>query len=161
MISCYWIEADRLAGRQGPNQVPWDLSALALRFDLVISLTERMLNRSNEFAEVGLDHVCIPLPKNRPPLNGDKTEIKIILPLLFDLMKKELSRGRRVLVHCSSGKDRTALVLAYYLMRERGISPEDAAAKIVELKPNAFSALGWHELALATLSELAGSNDSN
>jgi protein-tyrosine phosphatase len=57
-------------------------------------------------------------------------------------------------VHCSSGKDRTGLFLAYWAMRTEGLSAEAAIERVRSVRPIAFSAIGWDELALDVLTAL-------
>lgn len=86
----------------------------------VVSLTEKP-PRLN-----GLELVHIPMR------NGEPAELSQ-LSLAVSAIDSLLSRGHRVLVHCSAGKDRTGMVLAAYLIAKRGLSAEEAIS-FVRLK---------------------------
>ena len=57
-----------------------------------------------------------------------------------------------VLIHCRSGKDRTGMVLATYLIEFEGYGAKDAMDEVLEVRPIAFSAEGWMEFGLDVLS---------
>ncbi len=56
-----------------------------------------------------------------------------------------------VLVHCRSGKDRTGMVLAAYLIEFEGCNEKEAMEKVTAVRPIAFSAAGWMEFGLEVL----------
>jgi protein-tyrosine phosphatase len=56
-----------------------------------------------------------------------------------------------VLVHCRSGKDRTGLVMAAYLVAAENQSVEQAMDEVFAVRPIAFSAPGWREFAVEVL----------
>jgi len=62
-----------------------------------------------------------------------------------------MKEGRATVVHCSSGKDRTGLLLAYYLVREEGLSVAAAMEELRRVRPIALTALGWHQFAIDIL----------
>jgi protein-tyrosine phosphatase len=151
MKHVYWVVPGKLGGRKGSNQEPWNLQEFRDQgVQWIISLSERMLNRSVEVVAYGLRHLCIPLPKNAPPQPGDAEDIYYILPLIESFITKHLSDGK-IVVHCSSGKDRTALVLAYFLMVNDKLTPADAITTIQAVLPVSFTAQGWREMAESIL----------
>lgn len=56
-----------------------------------------------------------------------------------------------VLVHCRSGKDRTGMVLAAYLIEIEGYGVKRAMEEVLAVRPIAFSAEGWMEFGLEVL----------
>jgi protein-tyrosine phosphatase len=67
---------------------------------------------------------------------------------------RSLESRRNVLVHCSSGKDRTGLFLSYFLCATEGLSPGDAIREVRRVRPIALSADGWETFAHRVLAEL-------
>ena len=59
-----------------------------------------------------------------------------------------------MLVHCAWGRDRTGLLLAYYLAREAGWTPRAAIARVREACPKALSATGWEAMAERIIADL-------
>ena len=152
MNNIYWLLSGKLGGRRGPDQCPWDLGQFRQEgINSIISLSERMLNRSHEIVQFGIKHVCVPLPRNAPPLAGDADDIFLVLPMIGALVTDLLQEGK-VLIHCSSGKDRTPLMLSYFLMKHQGLSPKQAMNQLIDTAPNAFTADGWHDMAFSILS---------
>lgn len=149
MEGIYWIVPNRLAGRPGPNRIPWDPPALKeAGFTLVLSLSERMFGKSEEFYDLGIAHVCLPLPKAAPPNPGDREDIQVLLPHLCEIIRDELasSSHAKVLMHCSSGKDRSALVMLYYLTRDLGMPLKEAYLRVKAQRSDLLTARGWYEM---------------
>jgi len=158
MDMVYWLIPGRLGARPGPNKEPWDLTELKTSgVSLVVSLSERMLNRSDEFAALGIDHVCLPLPKSVPPKRGDALDIEYILPHVFEIVAHHLATdaGHCVLVHCSSGKDRSGLFLTYFLMRSEHVPLEAALNRVKQIQPKLLTARGWWEMGQQVLTSLS------
>lgn len=155
MDKVFWLEPGRLGGRAGPNRHPWSLLEFSSNgVTLVVSLSERMYNTSHEFAAFEMDHVCIALPKSAPPKPGDGTEIAYLLPCIYDVVANHLALGeKRVIVHCSSGKDRTGLFFVYYLMRTRSLSFESALETVSAIVPRLLTAEGWRDMSRSILKE--------
>jgi len=148
----YWVIPDKLGGRKGPNREPWDLAEFRKQgVNWIISTSERMLNRSHEVVAFGIKHLCVPLPKNAPPLPGDADDIFYVLPLLERFIRTCLPESK-IVVHCSSGKDRTPLLMSYFLMKSQRMSARQAMDIMTSIVPQAFTAKGWHEMALSILS---------
>ena len=154
MKHIFWLVPDSLAGRPGPNRQPWKLAELrAAGFQAVLSVNDGELCHADEFESVGLDYKCVSLSENAPPQPGDVEHCLVALPLAFSHIQQHIAAGRKVLIHCSSGKDRTALLMAYYLMRTEGVSAKESIARVKLVRPIAFSAYGWDEFAVQVLTE--------
>ena len=57
-----------------------------------------------------------------------------------------------VLIHCRSGKDRTGMVMAAYLIEFESYNVEKAMEEVISVRPIAFSAEGWMDFAAEVLS---------
>ncbi|CAN5503656.1 hypothetical protein BH11PSE9_BH11PSE9_29140 [soil metagenome] len=74
------------------------------------------------------------------------------LPKAIAFVDVNASKGLSTLVHCHSGKDRTALFMAYYLMHRLAMPPSVAIARVKAARPIAFTAPGWSQFAHSVLS---------
>jgi protein-tyrosine phosphatase len=152
----YEVEAGLLYGRPGPNKSPWDLEALKRRgLAVVVSLVH--IEDPNSVTRAGLKHYTI-LFEDRLYLpyksaNGFVLEIFNEFDRVLDL---HLTNHEPVLVHCNSGKDRTGLLLAYYLVSRKGLSAKRALKLLRKLKPDALSASGFEEVLFALEPEMIG-----
>lgn len=156
MDSLFWIRAGRIAGRPGPNAVPWELPRLReAGIGAVLSVNDGQACDPDAFARADIDYACVPFSRNAPPVDGDEDTCAAALPRALAFARAAIARDRAVLVHCTFGKDRTGMFLAYYLMREEGIDRRQAMAEVRERRPIAFSAHGWWELAERVLDRCA------
>ncbi|MGC8661899.1 MAG: protein-tyrosine phosphatase family protein [Nitrososphaeria archaeon] len=95
--------------------------------DAVISLTERPINRFNEFNT----YYNIPMVNGAP---ADPQTLERAVLKINDLIKG----GHCVLVHCSAGLGRTGMVVASYLIYSKHMSPEEALYKIKSIRPGSL-----------------------
>ena len=58
-----------------------------------------------------------------------------------------------MLIHCRSGKDRTGLLMAYYLLNERAMTVGQAMDQVLRVRPIAFTAEGWLDYCKSILNE--------
>lgn len=152
MRHLYWLRPQLICGRSGPDRNPWQARELASAgIGAVLSVNDAALVHPEDLAAVGIRHRCIPLSDSAPPLEGDLEACRIALPQCFEFASEQLALGRSVMVHCSSGKDRTCLFLAYYLCRTEGLSASYAMSEVRRVRPIAFTATGWEEFALSVL----------
>ncbi len=152
MRHVFWLVPGALAGRSGPDRSPWDVKDLrAGGIGAVLSVNDGADCHAEDFTALGMRYRCIPLPDNAPPRDGDVEHCLDALPEVYDYVRGELDRQRVVLVHCSSGKDRTGLFMCYFLIRESGISVKDAIVAVRRVRPIALSAEGWEDLAAVVL----------
>jgi protein-tyrosine phosphatase len=143
MRSFYWLVPGLLAGRAGPGRVPWDPAELWNDgFRTVISLIEVDGTR---LEAAGLRHVSAPLAAMALFGFQRRRLARDLLPLA-DLIAAEIEAGRPTLVHCRAGKDRTGALLAGYLIRHHGLSPEAAVRSVRGVNPVAMTAPGFVRL---------------
>jgi len=160
MQHVFWMIKDELAGRCGPDRQPWNITDLQTAgFGGVLSVNDGLLCHPEDFERAGIAYACVPLSPNAPPCPGDLAHCVAALPVAYSFVAKNLAEGRRVLVHCSSGKDRTGLFLSYFLMQHLGQPADVAMSNVLVARPIAFTATGWQEFALAVRSG-AGPNES-
>jgi predicted protein tyrosine phosphatase len=82
--------------------------------------------------------------------NGDDRQQDLLLRHLVDTdllerIGRTLADGRRVLVHCRAGQQRSAAVVAAYLMASTGCTAADAIARLRGCKRDAFfGAVNFH-----------------
>ncbi len=139
----FWLDPGRLAGRCGPNKTPWEPHALARSgFAAILSVNNGDDCDAVAIEAAGLRYACIPMSDNAPPQPGDIEVCLAALPRALDWVRRHREHGP-VLVHCRSGKDRTGLFMAWYLMHERGLDAEAAIAEVRRVRPIAFTADGW------------------
>lgn len=154
MQDIFWLIPGRIAGRAGPNRLPWTVGELQQAgFGAVLSVNDGELCHADEFARLGIEYACMPLSPNAPPLPGDLELCVKVLPRAYEFVCAQLAQQRRVLIHCSSGKDRTCLLMAYFLVRHEDIAPRAAISRVRALRPIAFSAKGWGDFARLVLRE--------
>src|SRR5215212_410158 len=117
MNSVFWLIHDAIGGRAGPQLEPWSISELrAAGFDAVINLSEHPSD-FEAFEAVGIEASWVPLPTDVPPTKESEEQCVEALPRAFAFISAHRSKGRRVLVHCHAGKDRTGMLLAVFVAK--------------------------------------------
>ncbi len=122
-----WIEKGRLAASGYPasrTQLEW-LSALGI--GSILTLTEDPL--PNQWVK-GLK-----LTVERLPMKDHWVPDPATLDRAASYIQREVKGGKSVLVHCLAGEGRTGCVLAAYLIKERGVSADEAMKTLRRIKP--------------------------
>jgi protein-tyrosine phosphatase len=157
MRNVFWLREGMIGGRTGPNRDAWNPKELADGgVGAVLSVNDGELVHPDDFAKVGIDYACAPLSDAAPPQSGDFGICIDALPKALKFALRSIQSGRSVLVHCSSGKDRTGMFLSYYLCAAEGMGPDEAIRAIRYVRPTALSAEGWEKFALQVLRALTG-----
>jgi hypothetical protein len=152
MDKLFWLLPGELAGRAGPDREPWNLDSLwSGGIRAILSVNDGRIVHAADLKARGIAYACEPLSPNAPPRRGDDEICRVALPRAYNFVEGQLRDGRPVLVHCSSGKDRTGLFLCYFLVRRFGLSPERAMDRVCLVRPIALSAEGWREFATGLL----------
>jgi hypothetical protein len=90
----------------------------------------------------GLTWIWCPLDNGRPPDAQCTAELRPVLAELATLV----SNGATILVHCSAGIHRTGM-FGYALLRQLGLEPAAARAKLIELRAVTGEGVGDDRLA--------------
>ncbi len=152
MKHVFWLKQGVIAGRSGPNRDMWDLGAIeSIGFSAILSVNDGEAVHETMISGVGMQYANIPMSSNAPPRNGDKQFCLENIPKAMEFIQMNLPSGP-VLVHCRSGKDRTGMVLAAYLIYFEGYDVKQAMEKVLSDRQIAFSAEGWFEFAREVLS---------
>ncbi len=152
MKHVFWLRKDKIAGRSGPNSDMWDLNEIkAGGIAAILSVNHGDAVHESLLSNLGIAYSIIPMSSNAPVRDGDKELCLANLPKAMEFIREQMMGGP-VLVHCRSGKDRTGMVLAAYLIEFEGCNENEAMEKVTEVRPIAFSAEGWKEFGLEVLS---------
>ncbi|ABZ76110.1 dual specificity protein phosphatase [Shewanella halifaxensis HAW-EB4] len=151
MQHLFWLVDGQIAGRSGPNKDPWDLLELkAAGIDAIISVNHGEDCIEAELTGAGLDYLCVPFSRNIPPKPEDLDYCVEQVPKALAFIRECEAQDKTVLIHCRSGKDRTGLIMAYYLM-DNGAAPLHAVSQVRAVRDIAFSAEGWDQFAFDVL----------
>ena len=141
MRDYYWIIPGLLAGRPGPRMLPWNLEALWEEgFRSIVSLIRA--DRAS-IEQAGFRHCYSPMMGAFTILPFWRRWLAQKMLPIVDFIAGELAAGRPTLVHCQMGKDRTGAVLAGYLVRYCGFSPQAAFERLRQVNPRAMTAPGF------------------
>ena len=147
----FWLVPDSVAGRPGPRKEPWSVSEIrAAGFETVLNLSDDESDR-DALAAAGIQVFSVPLPTDIPPTEESEKKCEEALPRALGILAQQVEAGRRVLVHCYAGQDRTGMLLALWLATKEKISAIEAIAKVREVRPAAITTLGWETMALRVL----------
>ena len=145
MEHVFWLRKGKVAGRSGPNTNIWDLDEIkANGFSAILSVNNGDAVHESMLSKLGLAYSNIPMSSNAPIRDGDKELCLENLPKAIDFIQENMVNGP-VLIHCRSGKDRTGLVMAAYLIRLEECNVKEAMEEVISARPIAFSAEGWME----------------
>ncbi len=144
MKAIYWVSPNMLAGRPGPKLAPWNLEEIwAGGLRSIVSLV-----RTNKTAiqAAGFRHYQVPLNGGLAVFPWLRRWLVWQMLPVVDFVAAEVAAGRPTLVHCHAGKDRTGAVLAGYLIRYQGLSPDEAFRLLRQVNPRAMTAPGFDRL---------------
>ena len=127
-VDCAWFEEGRLAACAYPRGE----AALAELARRGVTLLVNLHHRGHDptlLARHGLAELRLPVKDFTPPSPGQLAEGVAAI-------ERALADGGRVAVHCGGGLGRTGTLLACYYVR-RGLSPEEAIARVRAVRPGA------------------------
>ncbi len=122
----HWIVPGKLAGCPAPgvvSPIDYDMSLLAKTgITKLVTLTEVDLDQ-HILQKHGLTNIHLPIfDRESPSINQTH--------MLLVRMQKFIDTGERLAVHCKAGLGRTGTILAAWLIREGGLSADDAIARL-------------------------------
>ncbi len=148
----FWLSDGHVAGRPGPNLIPWNLNKLqAAGIGAILSVNDGELVHPSDLSALDINYLRAPLAENAPPRKGDVEICLASLPAGYEFVLNNREIGRKTLVHCRQGRDRTGLFLAYYTMKESGVSPEAAIELVRQCRSDILAADGWVDFAIEVL----------
>ncbi len=152
MEHVFWLRKGKIAGRSGPNSNIWDLNEIeASGIASILSVNNGEAVHESMLSNLGMTYSNIPMSSNAPARDGDKELCLNNLPKALEFIRENLINGP-VLIHCRSGKDRTGMVMAAYLIEFERYNVKKAMEEVIAVRPIAFSAEGWKEFGLEVLS---------
>lgn len=155
MQQVFWLRPKLIAGRPGPGHYPWQPAELAAGgIGAVLTVNAAQSVYADDLAAAGIEHAWLPMEDNAPPRPGDFEHCVATLPRALAFIRAMHALDRAVLIHCTAGKDRTGLTMAYYLCREEGFGAEAAIAEVRQVRPEALSALDYEPFAIDVLNAL-------
>jgi ADP-ribosyl-[dinitrogen reductase] hydrolase len=94
-----------------------------------------------DFAVISLCRLGEPFPHALQRMayiadNEHNSDLDVVLADVLDDMAALRAEGHRLLVHCHGGASRTGLVLRGWLVREQGLSPDEATAHVAARWPH-------------------------
>ena len=153
MEHIFWLQEGKIAGRTGPNTNAWSLEEFKTNgFSAILSVNNGEGGHEALLSALGIEYANIPMSSNAPVREGDKELCFKHIPKAMKFICDNLPAGP-VLIHCRSGKDRTGMVMAAYLMEFEGYTVKEAMDKVLSVRPIAFSAEGWMEFGAEVLSQ--------
>ncbi len=129
----------------------WDLNEVkANGIAAILSVNGGDAVHESMLSNLGIAYANIPMSSNAPVRDGDKEFCLANLPRAMEFVRETMMNGP-VLIHCRSGKDRTGMVLAAYLIEFEAYDVKQAMEEVIAVRPIAFSAQGWMEFAMEVL----------
>ena len=145
MEHVFWLRRGKIAGRSGPNTVMWDLNEIKNNgITAILSVNNGDAVHETMLSDLGINYSNIPMSSNAPAREGDKELCLQNLPKAMDFIRGNIMNGP-VLIHCRSGKDRTGMVMAAYLIEFEKYDVNKSMEEVLSVRPIAFSAEGWME----------------
>ncbi len=122
-----WVDRGRLAASGYPasrGQLEW---LRGQGINTILTLTESPL--PNQWLKgIAFEVHHIPMRDHLAPDTGSLEEAATFV-------QDRVRQGRTTLVHCLAGEGRTGCVLAAYLIKDRGITAEEAIVTLRRIKP--------------------------
>jgi hypothetical protein len=114
-------------------------SAMGIQFDAIVNVTKHV---RCPHARWGVKYLCVPINDPGPGADKSNEDVRHMIQFLPEIIKyidKHIQEGKKVLVHCHAGAQRSAFVAAVYLCY-RGITKDirTAIQYVARKRPVAF-----------------------
>jgi protein-tyrosine phosphatase len=91
----------------------------------------------NTFAKKDIEYMRIPIDDSLKEIDINKAHL--FMPSAVEFIHKHVVlQGENVLVHCFAGRQRSACMVAAYLIAKQNLTPKQACKLILEKRPEAF-----------------------
>lgn len=142
MKHIYWVRANQLAGRPGPELAPWNPTELkSQKIGAVVSLCGPV--SSEPLMNAGIEHMPLVQPMVLLESEAMRERFVSIMGKVLPFIDRIVQGGQAVMVHCYYGCDRSGAVLACSLVAREGLAAEEAIAQVRGANPSAMSAYGY------------------
>jgi predicted protein tyrosine phosphatase len=119
LIPNFWIGTDRDAE---------DAQFLKRHVDIVINCSTDIPFNSSVLDELNIAYLRVPVNDAMEP--ADNQHMLFHLPKITEFIWNSLIKGRRILVHCNTGKQRAATIAAAYLIKYLKLTVQQAVSAI-------------------------------
>jgi protein-tyrosine phosphatase len=91
----------------------------------------------NTFAKKDVEYMRIPIDDSLREVDFNKAHL--FMPAAVEFIHKHIVlQGENMLVNCAMGRQRSACMVAAYLMAKKNLTPKQACKLILEKRPEAF-----------------------
>lgn len=126
----WWHELDGEPIYLGALPFSWDVSRLhRLGITGVINMCVECRGPTKQYARFDIEQLWLPTVDFTPPRLDD-----ILRGVAF--IDKHLDAGGKVYIHCKAGRGRSATVVLCWLIRRRGMTPEQGASYLLKTRPH-------------------------
>ena len=128
----FWIVPNILAACPQPgvsDPINYDLDLLAnLGITTLITLTEKDFDQPS-LKQAGLKNIHLPIYDREPPSMAQ-------MHMLVFKMQRAIDNNEVLAVHCLAGLGRTGTIIVAWMMKEGGLSAEEALKRARQINPN-------------------------
>ncbi|MFO0924260.1 MAG: dual specificity protein phosphatase family protein [Pirellulales bacterium] len=95
----------------------------------VINMCQEYPGPKRQYESLGIEQLWLPTVDFNPPTLE-------YVRMGVDFIHRKLEEGGKVYIHCKAGRARSATVLLCYLVKHRGMTPEEAQAFLLSKRPH-------------------------